>query len=436
MLMRNLSQYWNLNFKNMMSKMLKRIFDITISLFAIVVLSPLFIFLAYKVKKNLGEPILFRQIRPGLNGKPFEMIKFRTMKDLMGKDGNSLSDEDRLTDFGKKLRSTSLDELPELWNVLKGDMSLVGPRPLLMEYLPLYNDEQAKRHNVKPGITGYAQVNGRNAISWEEKFKLDAWYVDNQSLILDMKILFQTVRKVLYKENINAEGQTTISKFKGSKPKNVFAIYGSSGCGRSLMPIAREYLSEKRIKADIYFIDDSLENETIINNHKALNYDRFKALEVENKFILIAIADSHIREKLLGKIEQDKMQVWSIISNDSVVMDNVEIADGAAISPFVTIGSNVKIGKSFHANLYSYVEHDCIIGDYVTFAPGVKCNGNVHIEDHVYVGAGAIIKQGTKHKPLNIGKGAIIGMGAVVTKDIPDGMIVVGCPARELNKSI
>lgn len=217
MLMRDLSQYWSLNFKNMMSKMLKRIFDVTISLFAIVVLSPLFIFLAYKVKKNLGEPILFRQIRPGLNGKPFEMIKFRTMKDLIDKDGNSLSDEERLMDFGKKLRSTSLDELPELWNVLKGDMSLVGPRPLLMEYLPLYNDEQAKRHNVKPGITGYAQVNGRNAISWEEKFKLDVWYVENQSFILDLKIIFKTVHKVFIKDGITEDGMATMTPFRGNK---------------------------------------------------------------------------------------------------------------------------------------------------------------------------------------------------------------------------
>ncbi|MGX2949003.1 sugar transferase [Frederiksenia canicola] len=197
--------------------MIKRLFDIVTSLTLLIVLSPLFIFLAYKVKKNLGEPILFRQIRPGLNGKPFEMIKFRTMKDLMGKDGNSLSDEDRLTDFGKKLRSTSLDELPELWNVLKGDMSLVGPRPLLMEYLPLYNDEQAKRHNVKPGITGYAQVNGRNAISWEKKFKLDVWYVENQSFILDLKIIFKTVRKVFIKDGITEDGMATMTPFRGNK---------------------------------------------------------------------------------------------------------------------------------------------------------------------------------------------------------------------------
>ncbi|GAF54435.1 lipid carrier : UDP-N-acetylgalactosaminyltransferase [Psychrobacter sp. JCM 18901] len=175
--------------------MIKRLFDIVGATTALVVLSPIYAATAYKVSKNLGAPVLFRQIRPGLYGKPFEMIKFRSMKDDIDADGNPLEDGARLTSFGKALRNTSLDELPELWNVIKGDMSLVGPRPLLMEYLPLYNDEQARRHDVRPGITGYAQINGRNAIGWNERFALDTWYVDNQSLWLDIKILFKTVKK-------------------------------------------------------------------------------------------------------------------------------------------------------------------------------------------------------------------------------------------------
>lgn len=198
-------------------KMLKRLIDITASSVALVALSPVLAVTAYKVKKDLGSPVLFKQTRPGLNGKPFEMIKFRTMKDATDKDGNLLPDSERLTPFGQKLRSTSLDELPELWNVLKGDMSLVGPRPLLMEYLPLYNSEQARRHNVRPGVTGYAQVNGRNAISWEQKFALDTWYVDNQSLWLDFKILAKTVKQVLIKDGISAEGEATMSKFTGNQ---------------------------------------------------------------------------------------------------------------------------------------------------------------------------------------------------------------------------
>ncbi|MDN3441608.1 sugar transferase [Psychrobacter sp. APC 3279] len=196
--------------------MIKRLFDIVGATTALVVLSPVYAATAYKVSKNLGAPVLFRQIRPGLYGKPFEMIKFRSMKDDIDADGNPLEDGARLTSFGKALRNTSLDELPELWNVIKGDMSLVGPRPLLMEYLPLYNDEQARRHNVRPGITGYAQVNGRNAIGWDERFALDTWYVDNQSLWLDIKILFKTVKKVIIKDGISAEGEATMSKFMGN----------------------------------------------------------------------------------------------------------------------------------------------------------------------------------------------------------------------------
>ncbi|WP_352338920.1 sugar transferase [Psychrobacter sp. 16-MNA-CIBAN-0192] len=197
--------------------MIKRLFDITATTAALVILSPVYAITAYKVKKNLGSPVLFRQTRPGLAGKPFEMFKFRSMKDATDSDGNPLPDSERLTDFGKTLRNTSLDELPELWNVIKGDMSLVGPRPLLMEYMPLYNDEQKRRHQVRPGITGYAQVNGRNAIGWDEKFALDTWYVDNQSLWLDIKILFKTVKKVLIKDGISADGEATMSKFTGSR---------------------------------------------------------------------------------------------------------------------------------------------------------------------------------------------------------------------------
>ena len=196
--------------------MIKRLFDIVGATTALVVLSPVYAATAYKVSKNLGAPVLFRQIRPGLYGKPFEMIKFRSMKDDIDVNGNPLEDGARLTSFGKALRNTSLDELPELWNVIKGDMSLVGPRPLLMEYLPLYNDEQARRHNVRPGITGYAQINGRNAIGWDERFALDTWYVDNQSLWLDIKILFKTVKKVIVKDGISAEGEATMSKFMGN----------------------------------------------------------------------------------------------------------------------------------------------------------------------------------------------------------------------------
>lgn len=197
--------------------MFKRYIDTILSFTGLVVLSPILLIVAILIRIYLGSPILFIQVRPGLGAKPFRMVKFRTMKDAVDKNGEPLPDSERLTKFGKILRSTSLDELPELWNVLKGDMSLVGPRPLLMEYLPLYNSRQATRHNMRPGITGWAQVNGRNAISWEEKFELDAWYVENQSLFLDIKILFLTIKKVIIKEGISANEHVTTSKFTGNQ---------------------------------------------------------------------------------------------------------------------------------------------------------------------------------------------------------------------------
>ena len=199
-----------------MSKFFKRLFDIIASASGLIFLSPVFLILIYLIRKNLGEPVFFTQERPGKDGKPFKMIKFRSMRDAVDKDGNPLPDSERLTPFGKKLRATSLDELPELWNVLKGDMSLVGPRPLLMSYLPLYNEFQNRRHEMKPGVPGWAQVNGRNALSWDEKFAHDIWYIDHYSFWLDMKILFLTVKKVFIKEGISAEGEATMPYFTGN----------------------------------------------------------------------------------------------------------------------------------------------------------------------------------------------------------------------------
>jgi len=198
---------------------MNRVFDLLIALVIVTVLALPMLLLAAMVRMKLGAPVLFRQVRPGKDGLPFEMIKFRTMRDAFGEDGRPLPDAERMTSFGQLLRASSLDELPELWNVLKGDMSLVGPRPLLMEYLPLYSPEQYRRHDVRPGITGWAQVNGRNALSWEEKFRLDVWYVDNQSIWLDLKILLLTVKKVLIRDGINAAGEATMPKFTGSRDR-------------------------------------------------------------------------------------------------------------------------------------------------------------------------------------------------------------------------
>ncbi|MBO1206161.1 MULTISPECIES: sugar transferase [Staphylococcus] len=196
--------------------MLKRMFDLIISISLLVITSPILIVSYLLISKKLGKPVLFKQTRPGKNEKPFDIYKFRTMTSEVDDKGDLLPDEQRMTKLGSQIRNSSIDELPQLINVLKGDLSLVGPRPLLMEYLPLYNEEQRKRHNVKPGITGWAQINGRNAITWEQKFKLDVWYAENQSFKLDMYILYKTFENVLKKKDISSESHVTAEKFRGN----------------------------------------------------------------------------------------------------------------------------------------------------------------------------------------------------------------------------
>lgn len=213
--------------------MLKRSFDIAVSAVLLVLLAPVMLWLAWRIRRELGAPVIFRQQRPGLHGRPFEMLKFRSMRDAVDAQGRPLPDAERLTGFGKRLRASSLDELPELYNVLKGDMSLVGPRPLLMEYLPLYSPEQARRHEVKPGVTGWAQVNGRNALGWTEKFRLDTWYVDHRSFLLDLRILVMTVKQVISRHGVSAEGEATMPRFTGTQAAQRRPTSGMAQAGKT-----------------------------------------------------------------------------------------------------------------------------------------------------------------------------------------------------------
>ena len=219
-----------------------------------------------------------------------------------------------------------------------------------------------------------------------------------------------------------------------SQSKALYAVYGASGCGRGVMPFAREQLLLQGISKDnLVFLDDNPGLDQI-NGHCLLSYTDFLSQPVDQRFVVLAIANSKVREKLEKRLLQDGVNSWSVQASNVVKMDDVEIGEGAILCPFTALTSNIRIGKHFHANLYSYVEHDCVIGDFVTFAPGVKCNGNIVIEDHAYIGAGATIKQGAPGRPLVIGRGAVVGMGAVVTKSVPPGVVVVGNPAKPLEK--
>lgn len=210
----------------------------------------------------------------------------------------------------------------------------------------------------------------------------------------------------------------------------LYGVYGASGCGRGVMPLAREQLLRQGIGADcLVFIDDG-SNEPVVNGQRRLSFDEFVQFPAEAKHVVVAIADGVVRERLVARCEEGGVLPWSVTAANAVILDDVRIAEGAILCPFVTLTSNIRIGRHFHANLYSYVEHDCVIGDFVTFAPGVQCNGNIVIEDHAYLGAGAVIKQGRPGAPRIIGRGAVIGMGAVVTHDVPAGSTVVGNPAR------
>ncbi|MDM1717158.1 NeuD/PglB/VioB family sugar acetyltransferase [Thiopseudomonas alkaliphila] len=402
--------------------MLKRLFDIIASALGLIILSPVIAIVAWQVKKKLGSPVLFRQIRPGLNGKPFEMIKFRTMLDAYDKEGNPLPNEQRFTKFGNFLRSTSLDELPELWNVLKGDMSLVGPRPLLVEYLPLYNKEQARRHEVRPGVTGWAQVNGRNAISWEEKFELDTWYVDNNSLWLDIKILFLTVKKVFIREGISNSENVTMPKFKGSKQ---LIIVGASGFGKEVAWLAERL--ELPIKG---FLDDN----TSLSGKEFYGYPVLGCVSEWINYtgceFVLAIASPKVRKKIVDLMFEQGQPVFKTLVDPSVQTHKLSIGKGCIVCAGTVITADVTIGDYCIVNKLCSIGHDVKIKNYVTVAPMVMLGGHVVLEEEVEIGASSAIRQG-----LAVDIKSMVGMGAIVTKSIAANTVVVGNPAKPLVKS-
>ena len=403
--------------------MIKRSFDFTASLLGLLLLSPIIVYLAFSVRRKLGSPVLFRQTRPGLNGAPFEMLKFRSMKDCADAHGGQLPDSERMTPFGSFLRSSSLDELPGLWSVLKGDMSLVGPRPLLMEYLPLYSAEQSRRHDVKPGITGWAQVNGRNAISWEEKFKYDSWYVDNKSFWLDLKIIALTVKKVFVREGINAAGEATMSKFSGVVPAKKLAILGTGGHGKVVADTA-----EVCGWNDIEFFDDRWPEIQKVE-HWHVSGDTQLLLRRLQEFdgVIVAIGSNEIRCMKITELLDAQAPLISLVHPAATISRYATIGKGGVAFAGVVVNPYARIGIGSILNTGCSIDHDCCLADYVHVSPGARLAGGVNVGQSSWIGIGASIRQS-----INIGSNVKVGAGAVVVDDTPDDLIVVGVPAKVL----
>ncbi|MHB8130248.1 MAG: NeuD/PglB/VioB family sugar acetyltransferase [Mobilitalea sp.] len=408
---------------NIYRRFIKRPMDIVMSFLAIVLMSPFLVVIAVLVRGKLGAPILFKQNRPGLNEKIITLYKFRSMTNKRDNKGDLLPDQDRLIRFGKQLRATSLDELPELFNILKGDMSIVGPRPLLVEYLPLYSKEQKRRHEVRPGLSGLAQTKGRNAISWKDKFKYDIAYVDNITFLGDMKIIFMTIMKVIKREGINSKSMITAEIFKGNEEdRRKLLIIGASGHGKAVAEIA---IKMNRWTQVVFLDDDkslssAMKIDVIGTSRDVLQY-------IKEYDIFIAIGNNEIREKLLTELETAGASIPILIHPSAIIGEEVEIEAGTVIMAGVVINCCSRIGKGCIINTSATVDHDNVIESYVHLSPGVHLAGAVKVGKSVWLGIGSIVKNN-----LNIVGGCKVGAGAVVVKDIIEVGTYVGVPARKI----
>jgi len=413
---------------------IKRLLDIVLSLLGLIFLSPVFLITALLVGKKLGSPVFFVQERPGKEGRIFKMIKFRTMLDARDTEGNLLPNEKRHTKFGRMMRSASLDELPELINVLKGEMSLVGPRPLLVEYLPRYNAHQARRHEMRPGITGWAQINGRNAISWEEKFNYDVWYIDHFNLILDIKIILKTIKKVFVREGINFQNPGGEQKFIGNKKEeSVKPLYiiGSGGFSKQVIEIVEEINAIKPKYELLGLIDDDPDKK----GREVLGYfvlgdttDLATWSQKASMSAVIAIGDGAVREKITRKLLEIN---WvNLIHPKTVISKYISLGKGNIICGGVVVNPETKLGDHCHINIGSTLGHDVTLKSYTTIMPGCRISGCVTVNKKAMLGTGSIVMQ-----EKIIGSGSSIGAGAVVLKDVEEGMVYAGVPAKPLKKN-
>ena len=408
----------------------KRLFDIILASVLLMLLLPFLADIALFIRLLLGTPVLFRQRRPGLHGRAFTLYKFRTLRNPRDAQGNLPPDEARMTSFGKFLRSLSLDELPTLFNVINGDMSMVGPRPLLMQYLSRYTPEQARRHEVKPGITGWAQVNGRNAITWEQKFALDVWYVDHRSIWLDLKIIALTIWKILKREGINQPGHATMEEFRRNNSKTMrVLIVGAGGHAQVIADILLNMKGKEKELMPIGFLDD---------NH-ALHGKNFLGLPVlgpfascssiEHDAIIIAIGNNGIRRCLFEKFQIKGEHFFIARHPSSIIASNVSISAGSMICAGTVVNPSSVIGANVILNTGCTIDHHNRLGDHVHIAPGVSLGGEVTIGKGTLVGIGATVMP-----QCNIGEWSIIGAGALVNQSLPNHVLAVGVPARIIRR--
>ena len=388
---------------------IKRLFDFTLALIAAIFLSPFLLLLSVALLISQGRPVIFFQPRIGYRGKVFHLYKFRTMKPFKeGEDPHSMS---RLTIFGKLIRSLSFDELPSLWNVLKGDMSLVGPRPLLVQYRERYSKEEMKRHDVLPGLTGWAQVNGRNTLSWHDKFKYDVWYAKNQSFWLDLKIIFLTLKILIWREGINASGSEIMEEFDPG-----LYVLGAGGHAKVIIST----LDSCDIKVSGIFDDrKELTGQSILGVPILGTISESRKYKV--KKAVIGIGSNMVRDSLSREYDYN----WiTVIHPEAVVDSSVKIGKGSVVFAGAVINAETIINDHVIINTGALIDHDCIIGSYSHICPGSILTGAVQVHARSFLGAGSKVIPGKK-----IGQDVIVGAGTVVIKDIPDSCTAVGNPA-------